>query len=72
MSEIISVPNLPREDNNEAIDPIMSSLVRKFGVVVELLDDPDSDGNCQIRLYAENDQVLNEAKSAVLSRNEPE
>lgn len=72
MNDIISIPNLKRSEPYEVIDPAVRDLIRKFHVSAMLLDDPDSNGDCQLQIFSDDEQILKSMADDVASKNEPE
>ena len=68
----MSVPHLPRLDNDPAINRFLSGLVVKYHVVIKLEDEPDDDGNCVIVVTSGDPEVLDDLEIEINSREETE
>lgn len=68
----ISVPRLPRLDNDPAINNFLTYLVVTYHVVIKLEDEPDEDGNCVIEVTSGDPAVLDDLIEEINSRKEQE
>jgi hypothetical protein len=68
----ISVPGLPRRDNDPTINRFLSELVVKYHVVIKLEDEPDDDGNCVIEVTSGDPAVLKTLTEEIQNRRETE
>lgn len=67
-SDPISVPNLPRRDNDPRINQFLSSLVVNHHVVIKLEDEPDEDGNCVIEVTHGDPEVIEAVAKEIAER----
>ena len=68
----LSVPQLPRLDNDPEINRFLSELVVTYHVVIKLEDEPDDDGNCVIEVTSGDPEVLDALTEHINARKESE